>query len=213
MGGMGVVYAAHDSELDRRVAIKLLRRDASTAADVSRARLMREAQAMARLSHANVIDIYEIGSFGEHLFVVMELIDGVTLREWLRLAPRSWREIVRVFVAAGDGLAAAHRAGIVHRDFKPDNVLISTSGRICVTDFGLARINAHEVEASVSSPVGPRDSELAAAPDHTYAGRLVGTPAYMAPEQMRGEPTDARADVFAFCAALYEALYGVRPYG
>jgi tetratricopeptide (TPR) repeat protein len=205
VGGMGVVYAAHDPELDRKVAIKLLRPSTRAPVEVLRAQLTREAQAMARLSHPNVINVHEIGAFGEQVFVVMELIDGTTLTEWLRQEPRRWREIVRAFVAAGEGLAAAHAADVIHRDFKPDNVLISKSGRICVTDFGLARIDRDEIE-----PVA-NDND-ARATGLTYSGRLVGTPGYMAPEQMRGESTDARSDLFSFCVALYEALFGTRPY-
>jgi tetratricopeptide (TPR) repeat protein/predicted Ser/Thr protein kinase len=212
IGGMGVVYAAHDPELDRRVAVKLLRRDPHTPADVARGRMTREAQAMARLSHPNVIDVHEIGSFGEQLFVVMEFVDGMTLAEWLRKTPRSWREIVHAFIAAGEGLAAAHRAGIVHRDFKPDNVLISTSGRICVTDFGLARIGTGEVAPAPMPSPSPSRPPPAIDPSLTYSGRLMGTPAYMAPEQMSGEPTSASSDIFSFCVALYEALYRVRPF-
>jgi tetratricopeptide (TPR) repeat protein/predicted Ser/Thr protein kinase len=206
MGGMGVVYAAHDPQLDRKVAVKLLRPDSRAAADSLRARLGLEAQAMARLSHPNVINVYEIGTHGEQVFVVMELIDGTTLAEWLRAKDRSWREIVGAFVAAGAGLEAAHAAGVVHRDFKPDNVLISRDGRVCVTDFGLARISKRDGE-----PGSPGASPVFGT-TVTYSGRLVGTPAYMAPEQMRGEPTDARSDLFSFCASLYEALYGTRPY-
>jgi tetratricopeptide (TPR) repeat protein len=207
MGGMGVVYAAHDPELDRPVAVKVLRPDMLASVETVRVRLTREAQAMARLSHPNVINVYEIGTHGQQVFIVMELIRGTTMTAWLRERPRSWREIVRAFVAAGEGLAAAHEAGLVHRDFKPDNVLISTSGRICVTDFGLARLGDSKEEAGSSSSPSP-----GGAPTLTYSGRLVGTPAYMAPEQMRGESTDARADVFSFCVALYEALYETRPF-
>jgi tetratricopeptide (TPR) repeat protein len=206
MGGMGVVYAARDPELDRKVAIKLLRPSLHASAETLRARLQREGQAMARLSHPNVINVHEIGAHGEQVFVVMELIDGVTLTEWLQQAPRGWRDIVRVFVAAGAGLAAAHKEGVVHRDFKPDNVLISPSGRICVTDFGLARIDRDEDNPVGAVHTGPLDEAV------TYSGRLFGTPGYMAPEQMRGQPTDARTDVFSYCIALYEALYGTRPY-
>jgi tetratricopeptide (TPR) repeat protein len=205
-GGMGVVYEAHDPELDRRIAIKLLRPDSRVPAEELRNRLTREARAMARLSHPNVINVYEIGTYGEQVFVVMELVDGCTLSAWLREAPRSWREIARVFVAAGEGLAAAHAQGVVHRDFKPDNVLISRDGRICVTDFGLARLEregeAGEATAATASPAG----------SVTYSGRLAGTPGFMAPEQMRGEPTDARSDLFSFCAAMYGALYETPPY-
>jgi serine/threonine protein kinase len=207
MGGMGVVYAAYDPELNRKVAIKLLQPDSQVTAGTLRSRLMREAQAMAQLSHPNVINVFEVGTFGEQVFVVMELIDGTTLGGWLRKEPRSWREIVRVFAAAGAGLAAAHRAGIVHRDFKPDNVLVGKDGRIFVTDFGLARrIEDGPDSTPASVPVSPLDATL------TRSGLLVGTPAYMAPEQMRAEATDERTDVFSFCVALYEALHGVRPY-
>jgi tetratricopeptide (TPR) repeat protein/predicted Ser/Thr protein kinase len=202
VGGMGVVYLARDPELDRRVAIKLLRPDPRVPAETLRARLTREAQATARLSHRNVVAVHEIGSHGDQVFVVMELVEGATLTRWLRERPRGWREIVRVFVAAGTGLEAAHRAGIVHRDFKPDNVLVSHDGRVCVTDFGLARIEAAPGESAARGD----------AVTTTSRGGVIGTPAYMAPEQLAGEPTDARSDVFSFCVALHEALYGVRPY-
>jgi tetratricopeptide (TPR) repeat protein len=204
MGGMGVVYAGHDPELDRKVAIKLLRPNPRAPAAILRAQLTREAKAMARLSHPNVINVFEIGTVDEQVFIVMELIDGTTLNGWLREKPRDWREIMRVFLAAGDGLAAAHAAGLVHRDFKPDNVLIARTGRVCVTDFGLARVGG-EATPSLDHAM-PVDVGM------TYSGTLVGTPGYMAPEQMRREIPDERADVFSFCAALYEALYGTRPY-
>jgi eukaryotic-like serine/threonine-protein kinase len=208
MGGMGVVYAAHDPDLDRRVAIKLLRPDSRIDAGALRTRLSREAQAMARLSHPNVINVFEIGAHADQIFIVMELIDGTTLAQWLRAQPRTWREIVRVFVAAGEGLEAAHRAGIVHRDFKPDNVLVSREGRVCVTDFGLARIEREGPEAPAAAASPPMVFDVTG----TQSGLLVGTPAYMAPEQMRGEPTDARSDLFSFCIALWEALYQLRPF-
>jgi predicted Ser/Thr protein kinase len=205
MGGMGVVYAGHDPQLNRRVAIKLLRPGASS--ERQRARLMREAQAMAQLSHPNVVHVHEVGSFGEQLFVVMELIDGMTLSAWLRAQKRTWRQIVDAFVAAGEGLAAAHQAGLVHRDFKPDNVLVAGDGRICVTDFGLARWHQ---ESSDAAPPATEVEPLATT--ITKAGAIMGTPAYMSPEQLRGEPADARSDMFCFCVALYEALFGTRPF-
>jgi eukaryotic-like serine/threonine-protein kinase len=204
-GGMGVVYAAHDPQLERKVAIKLLR--PSAAASSRRDRLIREAQAMARLSHRNVITVYEVGAVGEQLFVAMELVDGPSLAGWLKERPRSWREVLDVFLEAGRGLEAAHRAGLVHRDFKPDNVLVSRDGRVCVTDFGLARL-AGESDSGESEPA--RDSPLLAS--LTRTGTLLGTPAYMAPEQLRGLPADARADVFSFCVSLYEGLFGARPF-
>jgi tetratricopeptide (TPR) repeat protein/tRNA A-37 threonylcarbamoyl transferase component Bud32 len=192
MGGMGVVYAGYDPQLDRAIAIKLLRPHARVDAAALHARLVREAQAMAKLSHPNVIGVHEVSTLDDQVFVVMELIDGSTLGEWAR-APRSWREIVAAFRAAGEGLAAAHAAGIVHRDFKPDNVLVATTGRICVTDFGLA-------------------TRIEAAAEPAWQSIVVGTPLYMAPEQIRGELVDARSDMFSFCVALYEALCGTKPF-
>ncbi len=175
MGAMGVVYAGRDPQLDRSVAIKLLRPHPSISGELQRARLIREAQAMAQLSHPNVIHVHEIGSFGEQLFIVMELIDGTTLTDWLRAQPRTWREILQAFIAACAGLDAAHRAGIVHRDFKPDNVLVASDGRICVTDFGLALWRPQLDDAVTASPSQGMTSI-------TRPGAIVGTLAYMAPE-------------------------------
>jgi eukaryotic-like serine/threonine-protein kinase len=209
MGGMGVVYAGEDPQLNRNVAIKLLRPDARASSSSRSGRLLREAQAMARLSHPNVVHVYEVGTFREQVFVVMELIEGSTLAEWLREEARDWRPVVRAFLQAGAGLEAAHAAGIVHRDFKPENVLVSKDGAIRVTDFGLARLSSEPEssdEAPAESPVSAFDVTI------THAGMIVGTPGYMAPEQMRGNRTDARTDVFSFCVALYEALAGVRPF-
>src|SRR5205814_3700317 len=207
-GGMGVVYAAFDPELQRQVALKLVRNEGAGVDDELRTRLTREAQAMARVRHPNVITVFDVGSWCGQLFVAMEAIDGSTLSTWLEVQPRSVAEILQVLHAAGRGLAAAHAAGLVHRDFKPDNVLIGADGRVCVTDFGLARpVTMREP----SSPSHDGDTEpwtLAL----TQAGTAVGTPAYMAPEQMRGDTADERADQFSFCVALFEALYGVRPF-
>jgi tetratricopeptide (TPR) repeat protein/predicted Ser/Thr protein kinase len=217
-GGMGVVCAAYDQVLDRKVAIKLLhgRGDAQ-----AQARLVREAQALARLSHPNVVQIYEIGELEQLAFIVMEFVDGVTLKEWLSLEARTFEAILAVFDAAGRGLAAAHAQGLVHRDFKPDNVMIRHDGRVLVMDFGLAR--GEGGEAIAESPV----SELAEPPelgstlsssrnqlsvDLTRTGALLGTPAYMAPEQFRGLETDAKTDQFSFCVAAWEALTGARPF-
>ncbi|HJZ88799.1 MAG TPA: protein kinase [Polyangia bacterium] len=185
-GGLGLVYVARDTELGRRVALKLLKLDAG-----DQVRLMREAQAMARVSHPNVVAVFDVGEWQGRIFLAMELVEGVDLRAWLAAGSRRRTEIVDVFRAAGRGLAAAHAAGLVHRDFKPDNVLVDADGRARVTDFGLAR--AVDVAA-------PKDELIA------------GTPAYMAPEQHRGEPAFARTDQFAFCVALYEALYRERPF-
>ncbi|HEY1811165.1 MAG TPA: protein kinase [Kofleriaceae bacterium] len=196
-GAMGVVYDAWDPQLRRRVALKLLRPDRVAGPDGA-PRLLREAQAMARLQHPNVVAVHDVGELGERVFVAMELVDGDTLAGWL-VARRSWREIVAMFVQVGEGLAAAHAVGLVHRDFKPDNVLVG-DGRARVTDFGLA--NASSVVTPAAGPVGSL----------TETGALLGTPAYMAPEQMAGGGADARSDEFAFCLALYEALYGERPF-
>ena len=202
VGGMGVVVSAYDPTLDRKVAIKLLRPDRLTRdRDKGRARLLREAQAMARLSHPNVISVYEVGTLDDQVFVAMELVEGETLSAWLRRGTRHWREVVRVFALAGRGLAASHGAGVVHRDFKPDNVLVSAGGEVRVTDFGLAGVSA----------TAPADAAMLTAP-LTRTGAVMGTPAYMSPEQHRGEEADARSDQYSFCVALYEALYGVRPF-
>jgi serine/threonine protein kinase len=210
-GSMGDVYAARDPELDRRVAIKVLRARASDrAAESVATRMRREAQAMARLSHPNVVTVHDVGTFDGRVFVAMEYVDGGTLRAWLR-EPRSWREVLAVFEHAGLGLAAAHAAGLVHRDFKPDNVLVGRDGRVRVTDFGLARAVREEAEGM--PPEEPPVATPAALHETiTRTGTLVGTPAYMAPEQLAGAPADARSDVFGFCVALYEALYRRRPF-
>ncbi|MBP6633817.1 MAG: serine/threonine protein kinase [Kofleriaceae bacterium] len=202
-GGMGVVYAAHDPELDREVALKVIRAGASDTADV---RLLREGQAIARLVHPNVVAVHDVGRAAEgRLFIAMELVDGQPLSEWIAQA-RAWREVVRVLGAAARGLIAAHQAGLVHRDFKPANVFLGADGRVKVGDFGLARADgpapATEAGAGVELP----------SPDLTQSGALVGTPAYMAPEQLAGQPASAASDQFALAVTLYEALYGERPF-
>ena len=208
-GGMGTVYAAYDGLLDRKVAVKVVRADRRQATEgiVSpRDQLLREAQAMARLAHPNVVAVYEVGELGEDIYVVIELVDGTTLNEWLKERTRSWREIVAAFVQAGRGLAAAHDAGLVHRDFKPPNVLVGRDGRIQVTDFGVVSMSRSHNESPEPEVVGSAVSDI------TYAGRRVGTPAYMAPEQHAGDVVDGRADQFSFGIALWEALYHVRPF-
>jgi tetratricopeptide (TPR) repeat protein len=202
-GGMGVVFEAHDPSLHRKVALKLLQpRHNRSSADAAR-RLAVEAQAMARLAHPNVVTVFEIDRVGEQVYVAMELVAGTTLRGWLGARRRRWREILQMFTAAGRGLAAAHAAGLVHRDFKPDNVLIGSDGRPRVCDFGLV------VDAD-----GDGDAELPGTPGHDGGGatRASGTPAYMSAEQWTGQPVDARSDQFAFCVALWEALYESRPF-
>ncbi|MES1240767.1 MAG: serine/threonine-protein kinase [Acidobacteriota bacterium] len=203
-GGMGVVYAGYDPELDRKVALKVLRPERAASPD-ARARLLREAQAIARLSHPNVVAVHDAGAVGEQVFVAMEYVEGRTLRQWLQEGDRAWREVLDRFRIAGQGLAAAHAAGLVHRDFKPDNVLIGQDGRVRVADFGLARpVEDRQEETTETS--GERS------PGITSWGVVLGTPGYMAPEQLRGLSCDARSDQFSFCVALYEALHGERPF-
>jgi tetratricopeptide (TPR) repeat protein/predicted Ser/Thr protein kinase len=209
-GGMGEVYGAYDPELDRKVAVKLVRPRISRSRD-DRGRLLREAQAIAKLSHPNVVVIYDVGTVDERVFIAMEFVEGNTLGTWLRASPRSRREIIDVFCLAARGLAAAHQAGLVHRDFKPDNVMVGADGQVRVMDFGLARHVLGD-EEPLPDPVMSSSSRYLHA-KVTQTGALLGSPAYMAPEQFLGTKTDGRTDQFAFCVALYEALYGERPFG
>lgn len=200
-GGMGLVFEARDPELRRQIAIKLLRgRD-----DELGQRLIREARAMAEIQHPNVVAVHDVGKHGEHeVYVAMELVRGANLRKWQTGATRSEREILDAYEQAGRGLAAAHAVGLVHRDFKPDNVLIGDDGRIRVTDFGLARHGTDEERATRASR---RSLE-----NLTMTGALNGTPGYVAPEQYAHGTFDARSDQFAFCVAVWEALAGNRPF-
>ncbi|HEY0987132.1 MAG TPA: serine/threonine-protein kinase, partial [Kofleriaceae bacterium] len=181
-GGAGIVLFGVDRTINRRVALKVL----DVPGPDRRGRLVAEARAMARVNHPNVLALYELGQDGDAMFLALELVEGSDLAHWLASARRPWRAIVEQFVAAGYGLAAAHDAGVVHRDFKPANVLVGRDGRPRVCDFGLA--------------------------DHGAGARAGGTPAYMAPEQLDGVTVDARADQFAFAAALWEAVFGELPY-
>jgi len=272
IGGMGSVWAAHDTELDRRVALKVLR-PALAGDDTAQARLLREARAMAKLRHHNVITVFDAETIAGRDLVAMELVDGTNMAAWLA-SERTEDEILATLIAAGRGLAAAHAAGMVHRDFKPHNVLVEKGGRVLVTDFGLARADGGSdalaetaadsprptavetrptadsprptavetpkstlalEETAASSPSGleetaadPSSSQPRSAggsspsrstggrgsldSDLTRTGTLLGTPAYMAPEQLRGAPADARADQFAFCVTAWEALAGKRPF-
>ncbi|MES1208246.1 MAG: serine/threonine-protein kinase, partial [Pseudomonadota bacterium] len=251
-GGMGEVYAAYDPELDRKVAVKLLRVKPGNGVSLleGRQRTLREAQAIARLSHPNVVVVYDVGTFADQVFIAMEFVDGNTVSYWLQAQPRGWQEVLRVFRAAGRGLAAAHEKGLVHRDFKPDNVMVGRDGEVRVMDFGLARQMTERPDpqpgAVPRSPVAflgddvpvaggdpmqtillngrptgpvtqPLGTDMQSSSDMfdvqlTRTGAMMGTPAYMAPEQFLGTPTDARTDQFSFSVALYEALYGQRPF-
>jgi eukaryotic-like serine/threonine-protein kinase len=207
-GAMGLVLAAYDPALDRKVALKLVQQDASSDS-AGRQRLLREAQAMARLSHPSVVTVFEVGTLTDAVFLAMEHVDGCTLREWLAAQKRSWRAVLSLFAAAGRGLAAAHAAGIVHRDFKPDNVLVGADGRVRVGDFGLASAPPRHRFSATTAAVAPARDTI---PEITQEGSLIGTPLYMSPEQHRGKPADARSDQFSFCVTLYEALYGHSPF-
>ena len=187
-GAMATVYAAFDEELQRKIAVKLIHPSPDLEDHLA---VQREAQTLARVSHPNVVQIHDAGLLGGQAFIAMEYVAGVTLTVWQQAQSRGLGELLAMYVQTGRGLAAAHAAGVVHRDFKPDNVLIGGDGRPRVLDFGLART-------------------LAAKDRHT--DDIVGTPAYMAPEQHDGGRVDERADQFSFCAALYEALYDIRPY-
>lgn len=229
-GGMGMVYAARHEALERRVAIKLLRADMSDPdmRAVYTERLLREARVVASLSHPNIITIFDVGLWrADQVFLAMELIEGDTLRGWLKAAPRGWREVLGVYKQAAAGLSHAHQRGIIHRDVKPENMLIGRDGRVRVTDFGLARAQAApRMMGSAPGPLGPPASglrtglrrlptdapQVSSVSGLTRTGDIMGTPAYMAPEQHLGADVDEAADQFALCVAIWEALCGQRPF-
>jgi serine/threonine protein kinase len=240
VGGMGVIYSAWDPKLDRKLAIKIVRdRHGKLGSTRGRARLLREGQALARLRHPNVISVHDVGTHEGRVFVAMEFVEGETLQCWLLRSPRpAVAQLIDVYLQVGRGLAAAHRAGLVHRDVKPENMMLGDDGRVLVLDFGIAREgllgdeDADEPGEPTEDEVDPDDEPtIEAGPgveaclpieineDHaplaqlTRAGAVVGTPAYMSPEQHRGLPLDARSDQFAFCVAMWEALNGDKPYG
>lgn len=233
-GGMGAVYRAYDPDLNRGVALKILsvKHDDEQTAENAKIRLIREAQALARLSHPNVVAVHDVGSLNDDVFIAMEMVEGKTLKEWIQKEKKPINEILQVLTAAGRGLAAAHKAGLVHRDFKPGNVIIGDDGRVRVLDFGLARAVSNEgVDQDTETLPQPGQDEIQDSEDKldsmeissssnpsllhtelTRAGGMLGTPFYMAPEQYCGERTDERTDQFGFCVVLYEALYGKRPF-
>lgn len=220
-GGMGVVLAAHDPKLDRKVALKLLKpQERGRDRDSLQMRLMREARALAKLNHPNVIAIHDVGTHGDEIFIAEELVDGQDLRAWRAESPKPWREVLDVFRQAGRALAAAHAAGIVHRDFKPGNVVVDREGRVRVLDFGLAKrledLPAEPESASVESLVSA-DTVVSPESDpsenlETRTGTVLGTPLYMAPEQHLRQAAGEQSDLFAFCVTLYESLYGEPPF-
>ncbi|MEM9462745.1 MAG: serine/threonine-protein kinase [Myxococcota bacterium] len=251
-GGMGTVLEAFDRTLDRKVAVKVLHQELDKK---HAARLLREAQAMAKLSHPNVVQVYDADTLGGQTFVAMELVQGQTLKAWMKQDPSpDWRQCVKVFIQVGQGLAAAHAEGLIHRDFKPGNAIVDDKGRARVLDFGLARwteVRPTEEEGLARARAQTQGDTLAdtsvpqSATTHTMAGRVMksrtigtrqargtdeptldqasnqaltktgtvlGTPAYMPPEQMKGQEADTRSDQFSFCIALWEAIYGLRPF-
>ena len=199
-GGMGVVYRALDTKLNRPVAIKFLSDELAN--PTARRRFQREAQTASSLNHPHIVTVHDAGEFEGRQYLVTELVDGGTLRDWARGAKRSWRQTIELLTGVADGLAAAHDAGILHRDIKPENILITTSGYAKLSDFGLAKLLEGEPSART-----PTVTDLG-----TRAGIIVGTPAYMSPEQASGGSLDARSDVFSFGVVLYEALAGRRPF-
>ena len=229
-GGLGRVYSAFDPELDRKVAIKVLRIDAPhIQGDLMQVRLLREARAMAKLTHPNVVSVYDVGVIGRRVFIAMELVDGLTLRAWVTANSPSWQAIRDVMVQAARGLEAAHRAGLIHRDFKPSNIIVTPDGTAKVLDFGLARGFANSLESAsgdafseeisaITSPISrPLTQSHKLVEDDgeplTGSNQLMGTPGYIAPEQYEAVvDLDARLDQFAFCVTLHEVLYRRRPY-
>jgi|GEM_PF-1631334 len=213
-GGMGRVYAAYDEDLDRRVAVKVLRHQEDAR---SRQRSLREAQAMAKLSHPNVVNVFEVGEHASEVFIAMEYVQGTSLADWQAERSRPWREIVEVYRQAGEGLAAAHEAGIVHRDFKPTNVMVEPAAgeqwRARVLDFGLAFAGADgDAEDIAAASAQQSERGVSVAQTLTATHGPVGTPAYMPPEQFEGRAVEGAADQFSWCVSLWEALYGERPF-
>lgn len=207
------MFAAYDEQIERKVALKILHQ-APNDSTLQRMRTLREARAAARISHPNIIAIYEVGETEGRIHIAMEYVDGGTLLAWQNREERSWREILRIYLQVGEALLAAHQANVVHRDFKPDNVLLGRDGRPRVVDFGLARVgwtDANSEPADTAGPPSP-DAEAPGAGRITQKGVIFGTPGYMSPEQHRGGDVDNRSDQWSFCAALYEALYGVLPF-
>jgi serine/threonine protein kinase len=211
-GGMGIVYSAYDEVLNRRVALKLLRPEPGRNAERMRARLHREAKALARLSHPNVVPIYDVGIIDGEVFIVMEFVVGQTLRAWSHERP--WHDVLPMYLQVARGLAAAHAVGLVHRDVKPDNVVVGQDGRPRVLDFGLVRDGDFDPGVEDAAGAGPQPAADGGAlrEDLTATNAIMGTPAYMAPEQAANASIGPAADQFSFCVALYEALYGHLPF-
>ena len=217
-GAMGVVYAAYDPELDRKIALKLvLPRVGGGPDSAGRARLVREAQALAKLSHPNVVAVHDVGTHGGSVWIAMEFVAGQTLTEWAAAGSRGWSAVLPILIDAARGVTAAHVAGLVHRDLKPDNVMIGNDGRVRVMDFGLAHGRGPSmVEPALASTLaaatGPQPERAALALRLTEVGSIQGTPAYMAPEQWQGQEAEAVSDQFGWSVMAWEMLFGERPF-
>ncbi|MEM6992038.1 MAG: serine/threonine-protein kinase, partial [Myxococcota bacterium] len=205
-GSMGSVYLGYDPELDRRVALKVLK---GTSQAANRTALLREAQAMAKLRHPRVVAVHDVGEHQGRVYIAMEYIEGITLRAWAEAVKRSWREVLDMYREAGEGLSAAHERGLIHRDFKPENVMVAAPAEVTVMDFGLARASSGSEEPLGAGQLESMTGRLLAA---ATLGHVAGSPGYMAPEQFRGEELTAAADQFAFCVSLWEAICGQRPF-
>jgi tRNA A-37 threonylcarbamoyl transferase component Bud32/tetratricopeptide (TPR) repeat protein len=208
-GGMGMIHRAYDPQLERPVALKLLH-PRLHGTPHARARLIAEARVLARLAHPNVVPVYEVLEVEDQIVIVMELVEGRTLAEWQREQRRGWREVVAVYGQAGRGLAAAHDLGIIHRDFKPANAIVGDDGRVRVLDFGLARFTKGPVSGDKSGEAPPFPQALPSS--LTASGEILGTLAYMAPEQLAGRVATPASDQFSFCVSLHGALHGVPPF-
>ncbi|MGA2136285.1 MAG: serine/threonine-protein kinase [Bryobacteraceae bacterium] len=209
-GGMGVVYRAFDTHLDRPVAIKILRADAATSPE-RRRRFQQEAKAASALNHPNIVHIYDIGSSDGTDYIAMEFVDGKTLDQLIGKSRLVLRDTLKYAIQVADALARAHAAGIVHRDLKPANIIVGADGRLRLLDFGLAKLTEMTVLADVDSAAGT--ATMTAREDvQTVEGTIVGTVAYMSPEQAEGKKVDARSDIFSFGSVLYEMISGRRPF-
>jgi len=207
-GGMGTVLEAYDDTLARTVALKLLH---GRVVEARQERLLREAQAMAQLSHPNVVQVYEVGMVEDQMFIAMELVEGQNMRQWQE-QPRPWRAVIDAYVQAGRGLQAAHAEGLVHRDFKPENCIMGVNGRVCVLDFGLARGLRTLDEPTLPGSVSASLDEVSLMQRLTQSGKVLGTLCYLPLQQLMGRPSDEKSDQYSFCVSLYEALHGVLPF-
>src|SRR5262245_26832593 len=200
-GGMGIVYRAHDTKLNRPVAIKFL---SDRVADASgRRRFQREAQMASSLNHPHILTVHDVGEFEERQYLVTEFIEGGTLNDWILQEKRTWRQIVELLTGVADGLAAAPGAWILHGDIKPTNIFVGRNGYAKLADFGLAKLAAHQPSS---------DGTITSTADETRVGVIIGTIAYMSPEQASGRSLDARSDIFSFGVLLYELLSARRPF-